>query len=172
FLSSCISVRSSFHQHANLDNEIIKVPLLRIQVPSNLRHFDSKMIKMDFFDWLTVYEHEKQVMNFVMGLTREREYIATQGPVRSSVFDFWHMKVQENTSKIVMLANLVEGNQEKVAKYWPDDARAYGDVIVTKLAEKQMENFGQTVRVFGLQYVGERFQYFFIRLIINHSFYT
>ncbi|XP_059477545.1 tyrosine-protein phosphatase 69D-like isoform X2 [Neocloeon triangulifer] len=48
------------------------------------------------------------------------KYVATQGPIKSTVKDFWRMVWQEQASLIVMLVN-VKGNWEaNCAKYWPD----------------------------------------------------
>ncbi|XP_055738322.1 receptor-type tyrosine-protein phosphatase mu-like isoform X2 [Salvelinus fontinalis] len=46
--------------------------------------------------------------NYVDGYHRPNHYIATQGPMQETVFDFWRMVWQENTAAIVMVTNLVE----------------------------------------------------------------
>lgn len=38
-------------------------------------------------------------------------YIATQGPIVSTVSDFWHMVWQEHTPIIVMITNIEEMNE-------------------------------------------------------------
>lgn len=38
-------------------------------------------------------------------------YIATQGPIVSTVGDFWHMVWQEHTPIIVMITNIEEMNE-------------------------------------------------------------
>ncbi|OLY78697.1 Receptor-type tyrosine-protein phosphatase gamma [Smittium mucronatum] len=49
----------------------------------------------------------------------ETEYIATQGPIRDSIQDFWQMVFENKSSVIVMLANIMESGHEKCAPYWP-----------------------------------------------------
>ncbi|XP_026112039.1 receptor-type tyrosine-protein phosphatase mu-like isoform X6 [Carassius auratus] len=46
--------------------------------------------------------------NYVDGYHRPNHYIATQGPMQETVYDFWRMVWQENTATIVMVTNLVE----------------------------------------------------------------
>ena len=42
------------------------------------------------------------------GYHRRNEYIATQGPLPHTMYDFWRMVWEMNTSCIVMLTNLIE----------------------------------------------------------------
>lgn len=48
-----------------------------------------------------------------------REYLLTQGPLPTTVDDFWLMVFQYNTSVIVMLCSCVENNRSKSWQYWP-----------------------------------------------------
>lgn len=47
-------------------------------------------------------------------------YIATQGPLESTVLEFWRMVQQESSNLIVMLTTLVECGMIKCHKYWPE----------------------------------------------------
>jgi protein tyrosine phosphatase len=60
----------------------------------------------------------------------KNSYIATQGPLQNTIFDFWLMVYQNstdyqtpdvthNTQKIVMLTNFIENNRQKCEKYFP-----------------------------------------------------
>lgn len=50
-------------------------------------------------------------------------YIATQGPLVSTISSFWTMVYQHNSNIVLMLANEIEGGKSKCAKYWPDVGR-------------------------------------------------
>ena len=44
--------------------------------------------------------------------------IATQGPLTSTIDDFWAMVKERNMNTIIMLSDLVEGGKEKCCDYW------------------------------------------------------
>ncbi|KAG2222987.1 hypothetical protein INT45_012286 [Circinella minor] len=50
---------------------------------------------------------------------QNKQYIATQGPLKSTVGDFWRMVIEQNTKVIVCLSPELENDQEKCARYWP-----------------------------------------------------
>ena len=49
----------------------------------------------------------------------DRDLILTQGPVKATLSDFWHMAWQERTCVIVMLCGLEEEGRRKCEEYWP-----------------------------------------------------
>ncbi|KAK6749933.1 hypothetical protein RB195_002130 [Necator americanus] len=49
-------------------------------------------------------------------------FICTQGPMKNTLSDFWHMILQEDCRTIVMLCSLEEDNKSKCTKYYPDSA--------------------------------------------------
>ena len=51
-------------------------------------------------------------------MPEENFFIATQGPVQTSIIDFWEMILQLKVTMIVMLCELSEGGREKCACYW------------------------------------------------------
>ncbi|RWS28907.1 tyrosine-protein phosphatase 10D-like protein [Leptotrombidium deliense] len=57
--------------------------------------------------------------NFVPGFSSKKEYIATQGPLRKTLNDFWRMICEYNISVIVNLTQSVEGEVIKCETYWP-----------------------------------------------------
>lgn len=50
----------------------------------------------------------------------DQAYILTQGPLASTVAHFWSMVWQEKSKAIVMLNKVIECNEIKCHKYWPD----------------------------------------------------
>ena len=57
--------------------------------------------------------------NLVKSPSAGREYMLTQGPLPTTVDDFWLMVFQYNSSVIVMLCSCVENNRSKSWQYWP-----------------------------------------------------
>jgi protein tyrosine phosphatase len=77
--------------------------------------------------------------NFVQGYSHERKFIATQGPKKETIVDFWRMVYQYKVSAIVMLTKLVERGVERCTQYWPEKlniTETYGDFEVT-MKDKQ-----------------------------------
>jgi len=72
--------------------------------------------------------------NFIQGYSHDNKFIATQGPKRETIVDFWRMISQYRVTAIVMLTKLVEKGVERCSQYWPDKlntAEQYGDFEVT-----------------------------------------
>ncbi|XP_060595667.1 receptor-type tyrosine-protein phosphatase kappa-like [Ruditapes philippinarum] len=59
--------------------------------------------------------------NFIDSVDYPNCYIATQGPNKITLKDFWQMVWQNKSGKIVMLTNLVEESKNKCERYWPTD---------------------------------------------------
>ncbi|XP_062267354.1 receptor-type tyrosine-protein phosphatase kappa isoform X11 [Platichthys flesus] len=87
--------------------------------------------------------------NYIDGYQRPSHYIATQGPVHETVYDFWRMVWQEQSACIVMVTNLVEVGRVKCYKYWPDDAEVFGDFKVTFVEVEPLAEY--VVRTFTLE---------------------
>lgn len=47
-------------------------------------------------------------------------YIACQGPLPTTVADFWQMVWEQNCTVIAMMTQEVEGEKIKCQRYWPD----------------------------------------------------
>ncbi|XP_061110121.1 receptor-type tyrosine-protein phosphatase mu-like isoform X5 [Conger conger] len=87
--------------------------------------------------------------NYIDGYHRPNHYIATQGPMQETVFDFWRMVWQENTATIVMVTNLVEVGRVKCCKYWPDDTEIYRDMKVTLIETQLLSEY--VIRTFAVE---------------------
>lgn len=46
-------------------------------------------------------------------------YIATQGPLPNTIYEFWRMVQQESSNFIVMLTTIFERGRIKCEQYWP-----------------------------------------------------
>uniref|UniRef100_H3CWB7 protein-tyrosine-phosphatase n=1 Tax=Tetraodon nigroviridis TaxID=99883 RepID=H3CWB7_TETNG len=87
--------------------------------------------------------------NYIDGYHRSNHFIATQGPMEETLYDFWRMVWQENCFSIVMITKLVEVGRVKCCKYWPDDSEMYGDIKITLLKTETLAEY--TVRTFALE---------------------
>eukprot|EP00038_Savillea_parva_P019002 m.26123 g.26123 ORF g.26123 m.26123 type:complete len:1624 (+) comp4292_c0_seq2:1079-5950(+) len=58
--------------------------------------------------------------NFVAGaLGNPNQYIACQGPLRETMWDFWRMVWEQRSNVIIMTTGLVEKDRQKCYPYWP-----------------------------------------------------
>ncbi len=57
--------------------------------------------------------------NFVDGYKQKNAYISTQGPLDSTVEDFWRMVWQECVLVVAMTTKVIEQRRIKCAQYWP-----------------------------------------------------
>ena len=69
------------------------------------------------------YIHANFVGDTFNGVPDKRKFICCQGPLDSTIPDFWHMVYQENVHSIAMLCGRVEQGRTKCADYWPLKAR-------------------------------------------------
>ncbi|XP_016086708.1 receptor-type tyrosine-protein phosphatase H-like [Sinocyclocheilus grahami] len=72
-----------------------------------------------------------------------RQYIAAQGPLPSTVNDFWRMVWEKRSQAIVMLTNCTESGRVKCEQYWPLDYTPclYGNLLVTVKSEDKFPSW-------------------------------
>jgi protein tyrosine phosphatase len=75
--------------------------------------------------------------SFCYGLVPGQRYIVTQGPLESTVTDFWLMVWQEQCPGIVMLTKTFDYIRVMCVQYWPTSRREeqYGDLRVSVTQE-------------------------------------
>ncbi|XP_067345482.1 receptor-type tyrosine-protein phosphatase H-like isoform X6 [Channa argus] len=90
--------------------------------------------------------------NYMPGFNSNREYIATQGPLPSTVNDFWRMIWEQRVMGIVMVTNCTEGGRTKCEQYWPANRNPclYDKLEVTMIYEQQEPNW--TLREFNVKH--------------------
>lgn len=82
------------------------------------------------------------------------QYIATQGPLKSTIIDFWTMVWEQKIGVIVMLTELLDAfGREACAHYWPaDDTCTYGEFRVDVTHVDKLKDF--TVTTLALSEIG------------------
>ena len=71
-------------------------------------------------------------------------YITTQGPLQSTVDDFWRMVWEFKSRNVVMLCRNVEEGEEKCYMFWPtreNEPVEYGKLKVTLQVEIPGDEF-------------------------------
>nr|KAG5711212.1 hypothetical protein BaRGS_004856 [Batillaria attramentaria] len=124
---------------------------------TNILPYDHSRVKLTQLDGDDTCDYINA--SYIPGHHSKREYIATQGPMESTVHDFWRMAWEQQAKVIVMLSGLKEKNLVKVHQYYPDDdqldePQEYGCVTVTLIKVQKMPDF--LVRTFQLVVGGER----------------
>ena len=90
--------------------------------------------------------------NFVQGFSHEKKFIATQGPKKETLVDFWRMVYQYRVSAIIMLTKLIERGVERCTQYWPEKigiSETYGEFEVTM--KEQLKCGDYLKRTFDLE---------------------
>ncbi|XP_062574637.1 receptor-type tyrosine-protein phosphatase T-like isoform X3 [Saccostrea cucullata] len=101
--------------------------------------YDHSRVKFRMTDMKSDYINA----NYIKDISGEQRYIATQGPKKKTVADFWTMIWQESIEIIVCLTNLKEEKKEKCAQYWPNcnDKVQSGNFTIRNLEEKTYSNY-------------------------------
>jgi protein tyrosine phosphatase len=79
-------------------------------------------------------------------------FIATQGPIESTVEDFWEMCYTYDIKIIVMICNLTENGREKCANYWEANLEKYK---IVNHKERDLD-VGLIKRTFEMQNLQEK----------------
>lgn len=102
---------------------------------------------------------------------QELRYISTQGPLPSTVSEFWQLVWEQNIQAVAMLTGLEEAGRDKCHRYWPENKgpknkQKYGDYdvyvkliqgsgsYVTRTLAVTHRRSGKQRQIWHLQYTG------------------
>lgn len=71
--------------------------------------------------------------SFIDGYRQPRAYISTQGPIETTIMDFWRMIWQTSSRVIVMVTLTVENEIVKCDRYWPSSDNRMMNVGIYKV---------------------------------------
>ncbi|KAL1270268.1 hypothetical protein QQF64_032557 [Cirrhinus molitorella] len=102
------------------------------------------------------YESDYINANFIKGAAKNRMYIATQGPLSSTVVDFWRMIWQHNVKVIIMACREIEMGKKKCEVYWASttDTSIFGPFSVSTVEESRL-NEEVIIRTLVVKYCDE-----------------
>ncbi|XP_078573303.1 receptor-type tyrosine-protein phosphatase N2-like isoform X5 [Branchiostoma floridae x Branchiostoma japonicum] len=95
----------------------------------------------DYINASTITDHDP----------RNHAYIATQGPLETSVCDFWQMVWEQGSVVIVMLCSLQEGGSEQCCQYWPEEGNSLYHIYEVHLVSEHIWCEDFLVRSFYLK---------------------
>ena len=79
--------------------------------------YDQTRVVLRQNDTGTDYINASHITNVLPGMP---PVVASQGPLKNTLRDFWHMILQERIQVIAMVTNLIERRESKCVKYWPE----------------------------------------------------
>lgn len=108
----------------------------------DIKAYDQTRVKLSQVDSIAGSDYVNA--NFVMGYKERKKFICAQGPMDTTVNEFWRMIWEQHLELILMLTNLEEYSKTKCAKYWPDKSdgdKCFGDITVTHLQEMRYSDY-------------------------------
>ncbi|XP_034080001.1 tyrosine-protein phosphatase non-receptor type 13 isoform X2 [Gymnodraco acuticeps] len=140
-----------------------KVPLQEFENLQNLQPLDDCLIgqtkenkKKNRYKNIVPFDTTRVVLekdggyinaNFIKMSVKEESYlyIACQGPLPTTLGDFWQMVWEQKSNVIAMMTQEVEGGKVKCQRYWPDTPRTAEMVDdrlqITLIKDQYLDNF-------------------------------
>ena len=87
--------------------------------PYNKEYDRYKDIKPYYFNFIGINNGNNHYINSSpINIFNDKYFIATQGPKKKTIDDFWTMIFENNCKVIVMLCNVIEEGKQKCENYW------------------------------------------------------
>ncbi|XP_028273173.1 tyrosine-protein phosphatase non-receptor type 13 isoform X3 [Parambassis ranga] len=125
-LDDCLIGQTKENKKKNRYKNIVPFDTTRVVLGKDGGYINANFIKMPVKD-----------ENFM--------YIACQGPLPTTLGDFWQMVWEQKSNVIAMMTQEVEGGKVKCQRYWPDTPRAAEMVDdrlrITLIKDQHLDNF-------------------------------
>ncbi|XP_060537066.1 tyrosine-protein phosphatase 69D [Cylas formicarius] len=108
----------------------------------DIKAYDQTRVKLSQVDSIAGSDYINA--NYVLGYKERKKFICAQGPMDTSVNEFWRMIWEQHLEMILMLTNLEEYSKTKCAKYWPDKMdgeKIFGKITVAHLQETRYSDY-------------------------------
>uniref|UniRef100_A0A8C5P671 Tyrosine-protein phosphatase non-receptor type 13 n=1 Tax=Leptobrachium leishanense TaxID=445787 RepID=A0A8C5P671_9ANUR len=133
-LDECLIGQTKENKKKNRYKNILPYDATRVALGTESGYINASFIKMPVGD-------------------EEYVYIACQGPLPTTVSDFWQMVWEQHSTIIAMMTQEIEGGKIKCQRYWPDDPgqpqRISNRLQLTMMRMQHLESF--VLRVMELQ---------------------
>ncbi|XP_019851757.1 PREDICTED: receptor-type tyrosine-protein phosphatase epsilon-like [Amphimedon queenslandica] len=110
----------------------------------NITPYDDNRIVLTPWPQLDKCQTTYTNASYIDGYSNRTKFIASQGPMKRTLVDFWRLIWQEKPVSIVMVTNLKEGTKSKCEQYWPNstgDNDHFGPFTVTLINEQVYPDF-------------------------------
>lgn len=116
---------------------------------NNVLPYDSSRVKLSILHGSPSDDYINA--NYMPGYNSRKEFIAAQGPLPTTVNDFWRMIWEKNVQTLVMLTRCNEQGRVKCEQYWSSGTMRCDNIIVTSTSEIPLEDW--TIRDFDIKNV-------------------
>ena len=124
----------------NQEYEAKKIPNNKLNRYANIRPYLNTLVH--------IYSENNYINASWIHIPEKYEFIATQGPLDTTIDDFWEMCYQYNTNIVIMLCQLKENDKIKCVNYW--DKNNIKKFIFNQINE-EIEINGIIIRNFELK---------------------
>ncbi|KAI6649681.1 hypothetical protein LOD99_6471 [Oopsacas minuta] len=150
------SFKKTFIHDVTTGSNVVNKPKNRF---ANIIPYEHSRVKLSFTG-----ENYSDYINacYVDGYYSPQSYIASQGPMPHTIYDFWRMIWEKNIEHIVALTRVLEALKKKCEQYWPENEHEsclYGPMEVTlkrierytsydiRILEVKHEDYDNEIRV-------------------------
>ncbi|KAM9376093.1 receptor-type tyrosine-protein phosphatase beta-like [Pholidichthys leucotaenia] len=106
---------------------------------NNVLPYDSSRVKLSIIHGSPYDDYINA--NYMPGYNSRKEFIAAQGPLPTTVKDFWRMIWEKNVQTLVMLTRCNEQGRVKCEQYWESGTKHYDNITVTTTSEIPLDDW-------------------------------